>query len=304
MMTKIVNLSRDFRPFGGPTFNSDFFPSGLEENFYLEWEEFFEHLAPAFGQHRQDILITYQPKQGDNVLCLAFALDAIKSLMAKYLCHVRFHLYMPYLRYARQDRLNKPGEAFTLKIFCNYINSLNFNTVFILDCHSYVGEALLNNCVNINNHKFVKDCVNLEHDKVMLVCPDDGARKKVDLLAKELKYTGEIIQGEKKRNAQTGKIEGMEIKPIRTDISDKVLVIVDDICSYGGTFIRLATALREQYTFKDLILVVTHYEGVANEEDLGKLFKYIFTTDSIGSPISNTNLIKRLPIPLNWMTIH
>ena len=55
-------------------------------------------------------------------------------------------LYMPYLPHARMDRIKNPNtEVFTLKYFCETINDLKFDRVVILDAHSNVGPALLNN---------------------------------------------------------------------------------------------------------------------------------------------------------------
>ena len=54
-------------------------------------------------------------------------------------------LVMPYIPNARQDRVKNPEDIFTLKYFSEIINSLNFRTVNVLDPHSTVSEALINN---------------------------------------------------------------------------------------------------------------------------------------------------------------
>ena len=55
------------------------------------------------------------------------------------------YLLMPYVPNARMDRVKSHNEVFTLKYFCDFINSLNFNGVYVFDTHSYVTDALLNN---------------------------------------------------------------------------------------------------------------------------------------------------------------
>lgn len=48
--------------------------------------------------------------------------------------------------FARQDRVCNYGEAFSLKVVADMINSANFSKVVVLDPHSDMVEALINNC--------------------------------------------------------------------------------------------------------------------------------------------------------------
>ena len=52
-------------------------------------------------------------------------------------------LYMPYIPHARQDRVHDFRDVFTLKYFCEIINSLNFTTVIVLDPHSDVSYDII-----------------------------------------------------------------------------------------------------------------------------------------------------------------
>lgn len=56
-------------------------------------------------------------------------------------------LKMYYLPNARMDRTQEQDEVFTLRIFAEVINWLNFESVEILDVHSNVGIALINNAI-------------------------------------------------------------------------------------------------------------------------------------------------------------
>ena len=85
-----------------------------------------------------DVTFTFT-KNEDIIELLLFA-DA-----AKRQGHRLRTLTMPYVPFSRQDRCNNPGEAFSLKVFCDLINNLNFNSVEIQDPHSDVIPALLNN---------------------------------------------------------------------------------------------------------------------------------------------------------------
>lgn len=176
-------------------------------------------------------------------------------------------LNMPYIPHARQDR-NVSGRLFTLKSFAEIINSLNFSTVVVLDPHSDVSTALLDRCLI----KY-EDALNYEAiegaDAIMF--PDAGAAKKYSRCG-----LPEII-GNKRRNAE-GRIESYEIMGFEE--GTKRVVIRDDICSYGGTFVAAAKALRERGV-EHITLIVSHCE---NNVLKGEVFDYIdkvITTDSI-----------------------
>ena len=72
----------------------------------------------------------------------------------------RFDLIMPYIPYARQDRVCAQGESFSLKIFANMLNAVNFENVYVLDAHSDVSVSLINNCIKIFNNDEKNKIVN------------------------------------------------------------------------------------------------------------------------------------------------
>lgn len=88
--------------------------------------------------------------------------------------------------------------------------------------------------------------------------------------------------GNKRRDWETGEILGLEI--VNPEIvKDKDVLIIDDICSKGGTFYHSAKALKEAGA-KNIYLYVTHCENTIFEGELLKdngLIEKIFTTDSI-----------------------
>ena len=67
----------------------------------------------------------------------------VKHLRSKGYYHIS--LYMPYIPNARQDRVKKLDDVFTLKYFSEIINSLGFFAVRVLDPHSDVSAALIDN---------------------------------------------------------------------------------------------------------------------------------------------------------------
>jgi ribose-phosphate pyrophosphokinase len=107
--------------------------------------------------------------------------------------------------------------------------------------------------------------------------PDEGSMKR---------YSGMVnlpyAFGIKKRNWETGKIEGLDVAGAVDQIAGKDILIVDDICSRGGTFYHSAKKLKDLGA-NDIYLYVSHCENTIFEGDLlkGDLIKKVYTTDSI-----------------------
>lgn len=189
-------------------------------------------------------------------------------------------LKIPYLPNARMDRIKNQSENFSLKVFANIINSLKFDIVSVYNVHSNVSEALINNIRPQLPEYDVRKSIELYKPDVIFF-PDEGACKRYSDL-KSVKESGlPVAFGIKKRDWKTGKILGLDVVT-DTDLTDKRVLIVDDICSAGGTFKFSAMKLKEMGA-KDVALYVSHCEDNIQNGDLLKtdLISKIYTTDSI-----------------------
>lgn len=191
-------------------------------------------------------------------------------------------LYMDYIPHARMDRVKKSDDVFTLKYFCEVINSLDFSEVIVLDPHSNVAPALIENVIVLNPDSQIDNVIcDIHWDiggdaELVAFYPDEGAMKRYSDYA-----TLPYAFGVKKRDWATGKIEGLEV--MNSDaLKDKAVLIIDDICSRGGTFYYSAKAIKE-YTDKDIYLYITHCEKTIFEGDLIKsgLVKKIYTANAL-----------------------
>lgn len=163
-------------------------------------------------------------------------------------------LVLPYLPYARQDRVMDATSPFSLLLFCRQINAQGYSKVTVYDPHSDVGPALLNNCQVIPQWDIVKKAAGLlvKDPEVVIVSPDAGAYKKV---AKLIQDDLRIALGTKVRDA-TGSVTRTEVWSPES-LAGRTCLIVDDICDGGRTFTNLATALKDEGAAK-VILYVTH----------------------------------------------
>jgi ribose-phosphate pyrophosphokinase len=190
-------------------------------------------------------------------------------------------LYMPYCPHARMDRVKGTTDVFTLKSFADVINSLDFTKVVIYDAHSNVTPALIDRVENRPNTMFVeRTLLDIGDDNLVMYYPDEGAMKRYSENCQR-----PYSFGMKRRNWETGKILGVDIIN-REIVKDKNILIVDDICSKGGTFYHSAQALKDAGA-ADIYLFITHCEDSIFKGSLleSGLIKHIYTTDSLGHDI-------------------
>jgi ribose-phosphate pyrophosphokinase len=187
-------------------------------------------------------------------------------------------LIIPYMPYSRMDR-TEGITVFTLKHLCRLINSLGFERVTVYEPHSEVSVALLDRVKVVNMSKaLTKELLkDFKDEEIYLVYPDAGAAKRYE---KQLEHE-KVLTANKERDFKTGHIKSLKING---EVSSKAFkaVIVDDLCSKGGTFILTAEELKKLGA-KEIYLVVTHCEDTIFEGDILKtdLIKEVFTTNSI-----------------------
>lgn len=191
------------------------------------------------------------------------------------------HLTMPYIPNARQDRVKGGEDVFTLKYFSQVINALGFRTVRVLDPHSNVSEALIDRVIVEKPQPYIQQVIQTIRQATgqtpSMFYPDEGAGKR---------YSGMVSLpyafGIKKRDWQTGKILGLDVAGDVDSIRGRDILIVDDICSRGGTFYFAARRLKELGA-KNIYLYVTHCENTILEGDLLTcgLIKRVYTTNSL-----------------------
>tara|TARA_R110001599_G_scaffold340696_1_gene561251 strand:- start:187 stop:1101 length:915 start_codon:yes stop_codon:yes gene_type:complete len=199
----------------------------------------------------------------------------------------RVRLYIPYCTGGRSDRKFEEGGINYIKtVIAPIINSQNFEKVTVLDPHSDVLEACINNFDSRDNRDLVlKALANVDNkdgaqDRIALVSPDAGALKKVFKIQQRFGIK-DILIGSKNRDLK-GNITHTSISGEVSDAENKTFVIVDDICDGGRTFIELAKVIRRDYGKNSKIaLVITH--GIFSK-GFDTIFEYIdeiYTTNSV-----------------------
>lgn len=193
-------------------------------------------------------------------------------------------LFCPYILSSRSDRRFKENQSFDLKIVTNILNSCSFESITILDPHSDVLIALIDTKVfNIVNGWILRDYPkdHLAWSNKTLISPDAGSYKKMSKLSETLGLP--MISASKSRN-----VSGDITTNFNGDVSGKNLVIVDDICDGGGTFIKLADILKNLGA-EHITLFVTH--GIFSKGTNLPGIDVIVTTNSYKEIEPQENLI-------------
>lgn len=227
-------------------------------------------------------------KSGDDVMQLLMARDAIRNAGgADYPVRLR----MAYIPYARQDRICNEGEALSIRVFADLINSLGFTAVEIVDPHSDVSAALLRHAQIIKQHQVIAASINAglipDADDFLIVAPDLGALKKIRDIP------GEKVVCDKIRRLSDGHILGIRIA--EGNPRGRKCLIIDDICDGGRTFIETARALREAGA-ASVALHVTHGIFSAGFDELRQHLDFIVTTDSWCDEGTRDGFVRVLPL--------
>lgn len=271
---KFLNLDNQFEPLGKSIEFDHFTFTGGEPHIKIK----------GTVSTDDEVTITTRIRQFNDVGLLLLAADALRRMGVE-----KLHLLLPYFPAARQDRVAVTGEALSVKVYADVLNSVGFDSITVLDPHSEVTPALLENVRIIDNHKFVAQCLKGMSDYA-LISPDGGALKKVYRLAQYFDIQ-QIVECSKHRDVKTGDLSGFAA--YTDDLQGKTCVIVDDICDGGGTFLGLADELKRKNA-GDIYLIVTHGIFSNGFDKLSQKFKKIYSTDSF-STIQNEALLQ-IPI--------
>jgi ribose-phosphate pyrophosphokinase len=176
---------------------------------------------------------------------------------------VNVRLYTPYFPYARQDRVCTPGDANAFTVAAKVLTDA-FDEVVCWDIYNprkVVGEVL-----SIPAYQIIKELTIIPPEVVVI--PDEGAEDRAREVALALKVT-QLVHFKKDRDPKTGDITGFSFKDGQKEkllaflmgrmIQPRMLV-VDDICDGGRTFIELAKLIQQEVGLgrKSLELYTTH----------------------------------------------
>lgn len=223
------------------------------------------------------LYLTAKIQNSDQLMGMFLATDALRRVYPL----TQIHLTIPYFPYARQDRVCNAGEALSAKVIATLINSQNYASVVVVDPHSPVLVAALERC-HVVDQITVFGRVKQDWQNWTIVAPDAGAAKKTEEFAKAV-GAKDVLYFSKTRELSTGKITGMKILNPEVVNENSRLLVLDDICDGGRTFVELYQALDSpvHMPYNTIELAVTHGIFSKGVQALTCVFDHVYTTDSI-----------------------
>jgi len=252
--------------------------SGGEEHIRLERYDIYDNDRP--------IIINAQITSSIEVMRLLLITDSLRELYIN-----PIELWIPYIPYARQDRVCVDGDAFSLRVFANIINSMDYSAVRVVDAHSNVAIDLLNNVIETKQY-FMVPFVNSRLRSIdYIISPDAGAKNKakewVNEWNKIADKKAELVQAFKVRD-DNGNIVNTEIE--HDNFNGGSCLIVDDICDGGRTFFELSRVLRDRGA-GNVYLYVTH--GIFSKGIKATGCDKVFTTNSLPEKDDGRIVVRR-----------
>jgi ribose-phosphate pyrophosphokinase len=233
----------------------------------------------------EDVVIvqTTGPPQDVRLMQLAFIADAAKRNKAK-----RVVAVVPYLAYARQDKVFLQGEAVSIETVARMLKAAGVNSLITVNVHQ--AKVL---------EKFPFPAKNLSaipllaaHFKerglegAFALAPDKGAIHIAEKAAKVL--GGGCGYLEKHRDRYTGQVT---VEKKTFNIKDKPVIIFDDMISTGGTIVAAVKILKELGA-STVYASCVHplLVGDAEKRIIEAGVKEIVGTDSVPSHVSKVSL--------------
>lgn len=191
---------------------------------------------------------------------------------------------VPYLGYQRQDHVFRDGEAVSLEVIVNTMQSVHINKVIAFDLHSIkIPEVFSIPMVHLSALPIFAEEIKKQKwaglDTV-LVTPDMGGIRRIELISHLLSDMPYACI-EKNRDLATGKVEAAGIEG---EVTHRML-IVDDMISSGGTIIKAAELLKSKGA-KEIIVFVTHAIFSKDAPDIlqNSAVDKVYVTDSVFVP--------------------
>ena len=229
--------------------------------------------GPELDEDLDQIMLVAKIQNSNHLMAMFLATDALRRVYP----FAKICLFIPYFPYARQDRVCNAGEALSVKVVAQLINSQNYATVTVVDPHSPVLVAALDRCYVVEQ-KTLFTHVKPSFGDTIIVAPDAGAVKKAEEFCKRVGGAG-VVYAHKQRNLKTGEITHLELMGA-FDLHKREVFVLDDICDGGRTFIELAKILKHQEPAK-MELAVTHGIFSKGVDVLTEYYDAVYTTNSL-----------------------
>ncbi|MGM0470881.1 MAG: ribose-phosphate diphosphokinase [Bacillota bacterium] len=226
------------------------------------------------------------PPVNENIMELLVLIDALKRASARSVTAV-----VPYFGYARQDRKAKPRDPISAKLISNLVTSAGADRLVSIDLHAAQIQGYFNIPVDhlLGAPILAEYFLNKDLDDTIVVSPDVGAVKRTRDFAERLNSSIAII--DKRRP----KPNVSEVMNVIGDVTDKNVILLDDMIDTAGTITSAAKVLQERGA-KEVYACCTHpiFSGPAIERLENSVLKEVVVTNTI--PLAKEKQLDKIKV--------
>lgn len=233
-------------------------------------------ICPVFLESiRGDFVFLVQSTNApaDNLLELLLMIDAARRASAYKVIAV-----MPYYGYGRQDRKDKPRVAIGSKLVANMLTAAGADRIITMDLHAPQIQGYFDIPVDhLDSHAvFIPYIENLQLENLTFAAPDVGATNRIREIANY--FNAEMVICDKHRK-RANEIASMALIG---DVTDRDIVIIDDICDTGGTLAKSAALMKDKGA-RSVRALITHpvLSGKAYENLENSVLEEVVVCDTI-----------------------
>ncbi|MBR7114235.1 MAG: ribose-phosphate pyrophosphokinase [Firmicutes bacterium] len=217
-----------------------------------------------------------QPNCGpvnDHLMELLIMIDALRRASAD-----RITAVIPYYGYARQERKTKARDPISAKLVANLLTAAGADRVITMDLHARAIQGFFDIPVDhLTAVPLLSEYYkNLRQDNLVVVSPDLGGVARARDMADRLGCDIAIIDKRRPR------ANVAEIMHVIGDVTDKNVIMVDDMIDTAGSITKGAEVLRELGA-GDIYVCCTHpvFSPPATERLEKSCIKEVLTTNTI-----------------------
>lgn len=234
------------------------------------WVKFEENIR------NEDVFIIQSTNPpADNIIELMLLLDAARRASAYSVTAV-----VPYYGYARQDRKDKPRVPISARLFLDTFEAVGASRIITMDLHS----PQIQGFVNIPFDHLYSRLVLLErlkregltNETGVVLSPDMGSARMGQAYARYLDVGFALID---KRRPSPNRAEVVHLVG---HLTDRHVLVIDDMVDTGGTLISAAEAAVENGALS-VTAIATHalFSGPASEDLQRSPIDHIIVTNTI-----------------------
>lgn len=248
-------------------------------------------IQPVFQESiRGDMVFLIQStfSPAENMIELLLMIDAARRASAYKVVAV-----IPYFGYARQDRKDKPRVAIGSKLMANMLQAAGADRVITMDLHAPQIQGYFDIPVDHLDSSaiFIPYIERLQLENLTFAAPDVGSANRIREIASY--FNAEMVICDKHRK-RANEIASMVVIG---DVTDRDVVLIDDICDTGGTLAKAAGLLKDKGA-RSVRALCTHpvLSGNAYANIENSVLEELVVCDTIPLKQQNTSKIKILSV--------